>query len=118
MGTKKFLGSLALGVLIGGALGLFCSPANGKKNREDFHKTAKKVSETLIKEFGKLKNLSQKEYEAIVENVIKKHSREDLMTGEGWTQIMDELKVRWKDVQKELKKKTPATKKKPVAKKK
>ncbi|MBI5076858.1 YtxH domain-containing protein [Candidatus Falkowbacteria bacterium] len=103
MKTKRFLGTLALGALIGSALGLFLSPATGKKNREKFKKVAKQVSETIVKEASKISSLSQKEYAAIVENIVKKYSKDDLMSKEAWFEIKDELLKRWNDVQKELK---------------
>lgn len=103
MSTKKFFGTLALGALIGSAVGLFLSPSTGKKNREKFKKVAKQVSETLVKEAGKLSSLTQKEYAAIVENIVKKYSKDDLMTKEAWLEIKDELIKRWDDVRKELK---------------
>ena len=109
MKTKKFLSGLALGALVGSALGLFLNPTTGKKNRDKFSKTAKQVSETLIKEAGKISNLSKKEYEAIVENIIKKYSKEDLMTKGAWKQIGDELKLRWKDVNSEMRKAKPSS---------
>lgn len=101
---KKFLGTLALGALIGGALGLFLSPGKGKENRAKFNKITKKVSETLIADVSKLSKVGKKEYEAIVENIVNKYSKDDLMEPESWQEIKNELKLRWKDIQSELKK--------------
>jgi gas vesicle protein len=109
MSAKKFLGTLALGALIGSAVGLFLSPSTGKNNRERFKKLAKQVSETLVKEAGKLSSLTQKEYAAVVENIVKKYSKNDLMTKEAWLEIKDELIKRWGEVQKAVKK-LPQTK--------
>lgn len=108
MSTKKFFGALALGALIGSAVGLFLSPATGKKNREKFKKVAQQVSETLVREAGKLSSLTQKEYAAIVENIVKKYSKDDLMTKDAWLEIKDELIKRWADVRKEVKSKKHA----------
>lgn len=103
MKTKKFLGGLALGAILGGALGLFLSPGKGKENREKFKKISKKVSEDLVTNVTKLKNIGQKEYDEIVENIIKKYKKDDLLTASAWTEISKELKLRWKDIQKEMK---------------
>ena len=105
MKTKKFLGGLALGAVLGSALGLFLSPGKGKENREKFKKVSKKVSEELITNVTKLKNVGKKEYEEVVEKIIKKYEKEDLLTASAWGEIATELKLRWKDIQKELKKK-------------
>jgi gas vesicle protein len=104
MKTKKFLSGLALGALLGGALGLFVSPGKGKQNRAKFNKLSKQVSEKLVKDVSKLSKLGKKEYEDIVENIIKKYSKEDLMTQSAWKEIGKELKLRWNDIQKEVKK--------------
>ncbi|KKQ80779.1 MAG: hypothetical protein UT02_C0002G0004 [Parcubacteria group bacterium GW2011_GWC2_38_7] len=102
MKTKKFLGGLALGALIGSALGLFLSPGKGKENREQFKKISKQLSEKLVTDVTKLKKVGKEEYEQIVENLIKKYSKSDLMTVEAWAEIAQELKLRWKDIQKEM----------------
>ncbi|MFA6537624.1 MAG: YtxH domain-containing protein, partial [Patescibacteria group bacterium] len=103
MKTKKFLAGLAFGALLGGVLGLFFSPANGKKNREKFLKVSRKVSAELVQKLATAKNLSKKEYEKIVENIIKKYSKEDLLEKEAWLQIASELKDRWKEILVEIK---------------
>jgi gas vesicle protein len=115
---KKFLGTLALGALIGSALGLFLSPGKGKENRAKFTKITKKVSEKLIEDVMKLNAISKKEYEAVVENIIDKYSKDDLMDPASWLEIKNELKLRWKDVQAEMKKHGKKAKTKVVAKKK
>ncbi len=102
MKTKKFLGGLALGALIGGALGLFLSPGKGKENRAKFQKVSKQLSEKLVADVAKLKKIGKEEYEEIVENLIKKYSKSDLMSVAAWEEIGQELKLRWKDIQKEL----------------
>ncbi len=101
---KKFLGTLALGALIGSALGLFLSPGKGKENRAKFKKVTKKVSEKLIDDLAKLSKVGKKEYDAVVENIVEKYSKDDLMDPESWQEIKNELKLRWSDVQKEMKK--------------
>jgi len=113
--SKKFLGTLAVGALIGSALGLFFSPGTGKENRTKFKKVATKVSEELVTEVAKLKVLSKKEYDAVVENIVKKYSKNDLMDPKAWTEIGGELKERWADIQKEMKK--PVSVKKTTGKK-
>ncbi|MFH0987953.1 MAG: hypothetical protein V1763_01110 [Parcubacteria group bacterium] len=105
MKTKKFLGTLALGAVIGGVLEYFYNSATGAKNREQFQKKAKEVGDKIIKETGKLKVVGQKEYDAVVDNIISKYSGDDLMSPEAWLEIKKELKARWVDIQKELKKK-------------
>ena len=115
MKTKKFLSGLALGAMLGSALGLFFNPTTGKKNRAKFKAVSKQLSEKLIKEVSRLSNLSKKEYELIVENLVKKYHKNDLLNKEAWEEIAAELKLRWVDIQKELKK--TQKKAKPVAKK-
>lgn len=100
---KKFLRGLTLGALIGAGLGIFFNPTSGKQNREKFKKIAKQVTAKLVEEAGKVSKLGKKEYEAIVENVIKKYSKNDLLSPDAWLEIKDELIKRWADVQKELK---------------
>ena len=112
MKTKRLFQGLALGVLVGSALGLFLSPETGKKNRAKFKKVSKDVSEKLIKEAAKVKVLGKKEYEAIVENILKKYSKDDLMSLEAWGEIKEELKARWKDIQSEMTKNKKGKKKK------
>ena len=104
MKTRKFLSGLALGALLGSALGLFLSPETGKKNRAKFKKISKQVSERLIVEVAKARQLGKKEYEAIVENIIKKFSRQEMMSLDAWKQIAEELKLRWKDIESAVKK--------------
>lgn len=117
MKSKRFLGGLALGALLGSALGLFFSPSTGKKNREKFKKVSQKVSEQLVTDVSKAKRIGKKEYEAIVENVINKYSKDDLLDLQAWKEIASELKLRWKDIQKELKAKPKTTIKKTAKKK-
>ena len=109
MGTKKFIGTLALGALIGGAIGLFLNPETGKKNRDRFKKLSKQVSEQLVREVGKAGKIGRKEYDAVVENIVRKYSKDDLMHADAWGEILVELKERWNDVQKEV---TKSSKKK------
>ena len=104
MKAKRFFTGLAVGALVGSALGLFLSPETGKKNRAKFKKVSKEVSEKLIKEAAIAKELGKKEYDAIVENVLKKYTKDDLMSPDAWLAIKDELKLRWKDIQNEIKK--------------
>jgi len=111
MRSKKFLGGLALGAAIASGVAIFFNPTSGKKNREKFKQVSKKVSEELVHHVGKAKKITKKEYDAIVEKIIKKYSKDDLMKKEAWMEIADELKMRWKDIQKEMKK-APAKKKK------
>jgi gas vesicle protein len=113
MKSKKFLGGLALGALLAGAVGLFFNPTTGKNNRDKFKKITKKVSEDLVKETAKLKTFSKKEYELIVDRLIKKYSKDDLLKPAVWLEIGNELKHRYKDIEKEVKKrvkKVPAKK--------
>ena len=100
-----------MGALVGAALGLFLSPEKGKKNRDKFKKVSKQVSAKLIKEVAKAKKLTKKEYEAIVEGIIKKYSKEQLLDKNAWIEIGGELKERWSDIQKEIKKNKPTKKK-------
>src|SRR6056297_129089 len=109
MKTKKFLSGLAVGTLVGSVLGLFISPDKGKKNRENFRKMSKKVSQRLMTEAAKVSKLGKKEYEAIVENVIKKYSKDDLLNKQAWEEIAEELKGRWTEVRRELKKTKPTS---------
>lgn len=102
MGVKKFFGTMALGAVVGAALGLFLNPETGKKNRERFKKLAKNVSEHLVREVGKAGKIGRKEYDAVVENIVKKYSKDDLLHEDAWREIMVELKERWNDVQKEV----------------
>ena len=102
MGTKKFIGTLALGALIGGAIGLFLNPETGKNNRERFKKLSKQVSEQLVREVGKAGKIGRKEYDAVVENIVKKYSKDDLLNKDAWVEIVAELKERWSDIQKEV----------------
>jgi len=101
---KKFLGTLALGALIGSAIGLFFSPDTGKKNRARFSKVAKQVSENLIKEVAKVSHITKKEYNIIVDRVINKNLKEKILDPESWQEIKNELKLRWEDIQAEAKK--------------
>ncbi|MBU1132342.1 YtxH domain-containing protein [Patescibacteria group bacterium] len=112
MKTKKFLAGLALGALVGSALGLFYSPDKGRKNREQFKKITKTVSEALIKEAAKVSGMKKKDYDAVVEKIVKKYSKTKLISEDAWADIKKELKMRWKDIQSELKK--DAVKKKPA----
>lgn len=101
---KKFLGTLALGALIGSALGLFFSPDNGKKNRAKFSKIAKKVSENLIKDVAKVSHITKKEYNIIVDRVVSKNMKDKILDPESWQEIKNELKLRWDDIKEESKK--------------
>lgn len=99
---KKFLRGLTLGALIGAGLGIFFNPTSGKQNREKFKKIANQVTAKLVEEAGKVSKLGKKEYEAVVENVIKKYSKDDLLSPEAWAGIAKELKLRWREIQKGL----------------
>ena len=114
MKTNKFLSGFALGAVIGSALGIFYHPKSGKESRDKFKKLSKTFSENLIKDVTKAKKIGKKEYEAILENIVQKHSKNDLLTTEAWQEIGSELKERWNDIQREMKNTTS----KKVAKKK
>jgi len=118
MKSKKFLGGLAVGALLAGAVGLFFNPTTGKKNRSQFKNITKKVSEDLIKEATKLKAFSKKEYDAVVDKIINKYSKDDLLKPEVWKEIGSELKHRYSDIEKEVKKRTKKITAKKVVKKK
>ncbi len=104
MKTKKFLAGLAMGTILGGVLGLFYSPASGKKNREKFQKISQKVSKELIDKLTKMKSFSQKEYDLVIENIVKKYAKKDLLSKDAWIEIVKELKNRFGDIAKEVKK--------------
>ncbi|MFH0779934.1 MAG: YtxH domain-containing protein [Parcubacteria group bacterium] len=101
---NKFLKGAALGAIVGAALEIFFNPSTGRKNRAKFGKAAKEVSTKLSNEAAKFGAIGKKEYEAIVDNVIKKYDKDDLLSAEAWEEIAKELKARWADVQKEIKK--------------
>lgn len=101
---NKFFKGAAFGAIVGAALEIFFNPTTGAKNREKFAKTAKEVSVKLSKEATKYGAIGKKEYDAIVENVIKKHDKDDLLSAEAWEEIAKGLKARWADVRKEIKK--------------
>ncbi len=102
MKTNKLLGGLAVGAMVGVALGAFFNPTTGKKNREKIMKVSQKVSEELVKDLNKAKKLTKKEYDAVVNNIIKKYSKDDLLDKESWLEIKKELSKRWTEIRKEL----------------
>jgi len=103
MKLKKIITGLAIGTLLGGVLKFFFNSSSGKKNREKFLKISKKISLELVEKSGKIAALTKKEYFLIVDNVIKKHAKTDLLEAEAWIEIAEELKKRWQDISREIK---------------
>ena len=100
MSKKSFLKGTIFGALFGSLLALFLSPKSGKKLKDDIKNVTLSFSQKLAKE----KKLTKEKYHRIVDKIIEGFIKEKRIAKEGAKKIAADLKKRWREIQKEIRK--------------
>lgn len=103
---------VALGAVVAGAAALLFAPKSGKELRKDIKKTATDLTNKVLKEVEKAKNISKEKYHDIVEKVVDEYTKNKKVAAGAVTMLKQDLKGKWLEIEKE----TKSAKRKVVAK--
>jgi gas vesicle protein len=109
MGTKgtgkKIVGAAFLGALAGAVAGILLAPKKGEETRKDLKELSEKIKKQVAKKVAQVKKLTKKDYEKIINRVVAQYEVAKKFSQEDMKEIIDDIKNRWKEVDKKLKKK-------------
>lgn len=100
-----FLKGAAIGAIIASVATLFLAPKSGKKVRTDVTKLVNTLSKRIIAQAKTLNTMSQSTYEELVARSVADYAKGKKLTKSYMGEVSGILNSRWKEVQKELKKK-------------
>lgn len=112
--TKKVAVSAGLvGLAVAGLAGAyFLYGKDGAKNRKKIKTWALKAKADVLDKLEKAKDVSEANYQEIIDTVSAKYSKAKDVTPEDIQAFAKDLKKHWKDIKKELAPKKPVAKKK------
>jgi gas vesicle protein len=102
MDKKDFFRGALLGALLGSAAALLTTSKTGKQRREEIKKLSSDLSGKIVKEVQKMKELSQEQYEAVVERVVREYGKKKKVAKATLEEVIDELKDKWVEIKKGL----------------
>ncbi len=100
----RFNKGLFLGGLVGAALMWLNATPKGKEMREKMMGQANDLFAQLKESLEKLDGPTKEMYDALVERAVEEYASKKDMAMEMKNQLVRELKKRWKDLEKEIKK--------------
>lgn len=100
----RFKKGLFLGGLIGAALMWLNATPKGKEMREKMMFQANDLYAQLKESLKQLDGPTKEMYDALVERAVEEYAAKKEMAMEIKDQLIKELKKRWKDLEKEIKK--------------
>lgn len=99
-----FLAGAALGAIVGTAAGVLLTPKTEEKVRCEVKKITKLLTERALKEVEKKTGLTRAQYEKIVDSVLAGYAKNSKLAKKTIDALSKDLKNRWDEIQKELKK--------------
>ena len=103
MKIKDFLKGLLAGAAVGTAAGVMLAPKSGKETREDVKKFLLNARKEVERKFKEAKNMTQKEYEKIVDSVVKEGSKTVKIAKRDLGALKKNLIKEYKDIKKKIK---------------
>ncbi|MBI2037725.1 MAG: YtxH domain-containing protein [Candidatus Magasanikbacteria bacterium] len=100
----RFKKGLFLGSLVGAALMWLNATPKGKEMREKMMSQANDLYGQLKESLKKLDGPTREMYDALVERAVEEYAAKKEMAMEIKNQLVRELKKRWKELEKEIKK--------------
>jgi gas vesicle protein len=100
----RFNKGLFLGGLVGAALMWLNATPKGKEMREKMMGQANDLFAQLKESLQKLDGPTKEMYDALVERAVEEYAAKKEMAVEMKNQLVRELKKRWKELEKEIKK--------------
>ncbi|MBU4129132.1 YtxH domain-containing protein [Patescibacteria group bacterium] len=102
--VKKIITAGILGIVAGAIAGVLLTPKAGKALRKDLKKVYLKISQEVVKDAKKMKNLTQEGYEELVDKISDVYRKAKKVKDEDLEEIVKDLKKRWSEIAKKLKK--------------
>ncbi len=102
--VKKIITAGILGAAAGAIAGVLLSPKSGKLIRKDLKKVYLKISQEVVRDAKKMKNLTQDGYEELVDKISDVYKKAKKVKDEDLEEIVKDLKKRWLEIVKKLKK--------------
>lgn len=99
------MGAGFAGVIAAGLYAFFTQNPKGKKIAKDGKMTMTDITREVVARSEKIKKISKKAYDAIVDDVLRQYQDQKKMTAASATELALELKKEWNAVKKELQKK-------------
>lgn len=103
--TMKFIKGAIFGIILGTIGGYLFNPIHGKKNRDKLKKVAQDLKIRIMTEMKGMKDVTKREYSAIIQKIIDDFKKDKTMSKEAWDEVANELKSRWKIISSDLKRK-------------
>lgn len=103
--VKEIVAAGILGAVAGVLAGVLLVPKRGKKFQKDLKNVYRKISEELVKNAKKMKDLTQEGYEELVDKISDVYGKTKEVREEDLKNIVKDLKSRWLEISKKLKKK-------------
>ncbi|OGH93215.1 MAG: hypothetical protein A2563_01250 [Candidatus Magasanikbacteria bacterium RIFOXYD1_FULL_40_23] len=100
----RFKKGLFLGGLMGAALMWLNATPKGKEMREKMMSQANDLHDQLKESLKQLDGPTKEMYDALVERAVEEYAAKKEMAMEVKNQLVRELKKRWKNLEKEIKK--------------
>ena|SRR3989338_1551642 len=102
--VKGILTGLILGGLAGAVAGILLAPKSGKALRKDLQKISHKIAKEVAKKVEEAGEMSKEKYHRLVEEVSDVYRGAKEIKDKDVKEIVDDLKSRWPEVFKKLKK--------------
>jgi len=103
---KKIAAAAVLGAVAGAIAGVLLAPKSGKETRADLEKWVKDFKKEVAKRSSKVRVLTQKKYNEIVDMVAKEYKVAKKFQEKELAPLVKEVKSRWAAVSKEAKKRS------------
>ena len=99
----KFVKGAVLGVILGTVGGYLFNSKTGKQNREKVKAVAQSLMSRLLEEVTAVKNVTKREYSAIIKRVIEDFKQDKALSKEAWDEVAKELENRWENISADIK---------------
>lgn len=102
MDTKDVAAGVAVGAVLGALAGVLLAPKSGEETRKELAKFVDSTKENLAKKLQEVKNLTQQEYDRLVDLVVKESGETWDVAEDDLGQLRTDLKTRYDEVKKRL----------------
>lgn len=108
MGTKKsFVKGLAAGAVLGAVAAIMHTMQDRDKKAQELQKSAMRIKDKVAAHAKKLGKLTKTAYGKIVETTVAEYRGVKALSEDELSELRNELKAGWTDVQRMLNKKRP-----------
>ena len=101
---KKIAAGIFAGAIAGAIAGILFTPKKGKEIRADLKKHADKIKKEVAKKAEKMEDITKEKYNQAIKEVSVLYKKAKKIKEEDLKEIVDDLKDRWPEVSKKVKK--------------